>query len=90
MPSIIERINNEIRIRILDQMHHEFILATLLKKELTPEIEASIAKEQEIIADLKAEVAKIERDRMIFEPRPRQRSPYIMSPPPVMFVSPKK
>ena len=86
MSSIIERINNEIRIRILDQMHHESILANLLKKELTPEIEASIAKEREIIEDLKAEVVKIERDRMIFEPRPRQRSPYLMSPPPVMFA----
>ena len=84
--SIMERINNEIRIRILDQMHHEYILATLLKKELTPEIETSIVKEREIIADLKAEVVKIEHDRMIFEPRPRQRSPYIMSPPPVMFA----
>jgi hypothetical protein len=82
----MERINNEIRIRILDQMHHEFILANLLKKELTPEIEASIVKEREIITDLKAEVAKIERDRMIFEPRPRQQSPYLMSPPPVMFA----
>jgi len=67
--AFIEKLNGEIQVRIFDQMDHEFKLAGLLNSPSTAENDKKIREHREIIAILKAEIVRIEKDRDSIQPR---------------------